>query len=74
MVFGELVMLLLFSSTTGGINQGCAFTSLKEMNCKMKAMLICPRSGVRTLRETRLAVGRLLLSTGYGPVQPTDIA
>ena len=34
-------------------------------------MAICPRRGVRTLRETRLAVGRLRERTGYAPDQPT---
>lgn len=31
----------------------------------------CPNNGVKTFRETRLAVGRLRDKAGYAPVQPT---
>jgi hypothetical protein len=34
-------------------------------------MHICPSRGVKTLRETRSAVGRFLQSSGYGPAQLT---
>lgn len=34
-------------------------------------MVICPRSGTRTFLDTRLAVGRFLQSSGYGPAQLT---
>jgi hypothetical protein len=37
-------------------------------------MSICPRSGVRTLRETRSAVGRLRQSSGKGPAQDMKTA
>ena len=34
---------------------------------------ICPSKGVRTLRETRLAVGRFSHKIGLGPAQPTTL-
>lgn len=35
-------------------------------------MAICPSRGVKTFRDTRLAVGRCRLRTGYAPVHPTN--
>ena len=35
---------------------------------------ICPRSGVKIFRETKLAVGRFLASCGKDPVQPMKMA
>ena len=35
---------------------------------------IWPSKGIRTFRETKLAVGRFRLSVGYAPVQPMKMA
>lgn len=36
-------------------------------------MHICPIKGMKTLRDTRLAVGFLVLRIGNGPAQPTGV-
>jgi hypothetical protein len=51
--------------------QSCLRTATHAIVWPIMQMAIWPNKGVRTLRDTRLAVGRFLLSIGYGPDQPT---
>ena len=50
---------------------GWRCTNSKPMTCTSMQSKICPNSGVKTFRLTRLAVGRLRQRVRYGPVHPT---
>lgn len=51
--------------------QSCRLTYSNAMLWMKMHRTTWPSNGVRTLRETRLAVGLLRHRVGYGPVQPT---
>lgn len=46
-------------------------TAISPINCTSTHIATCPIKGVKTLRETRLAVGLLRHRVGYAPVHPT---
>ena len=73
-VFSEFLMLECPWFTLGGIYQGCSFTVMYAMACTATQIIMMPSNGVRTLRETKFAVGRLRSKVGAGPAQPIKIA
>ena len=63
----------LLQKTHELIYQGCLLTAWKPTAWIIMTIAIWPSSGVKTFRETKFAVGRFLHSTGYAPVQPTEV-
>jgi hypothetical protein len=61
----------LFMRILGATDHGCIWTVLKTASCARTTREICPSKGVKTLRETRSAVGRFRESVGAGSAQPT---
>ena len=70
-VFSEFLILDLFGLTRGAMYHGCRRTAVKTSACTMAQTAICPMRGVKTFRDTRLAVGRFLVRKGKGPAQLT---
>ena len=70
-VFSEFVTSVLFGFTRGAMYHGCRRTAIKTSLCTMAQMAICPTRGVKTFRDTRLAVGCFLVRKGKGPAQLT---
>jgi hypothetical protein len=54
-------------------NQGCLRTAWNATACMTMQIVIWPRSGVNTFRDTKFAVGRFRQRTGKGPVQLTKM-
>ena len=70
-VFSEFLTFDFSMSSFGGMYQSCLRTMNHAVAWMQMQIQICPIKGMRTLRDTRLAVGFLMLRMGNGPAQPT---
>ena len=70
-VFSEFLILDLVGLTRGATYHGWRRTAIKASACTMTQTAIWPIRGVKTFRDTSLAVGRFLVRKGKGPAQLT---
>jgi len=73
-VFSEFLILDSSCLTLGGMYQLCCRTVTYATAWMRIQMPMRPRSGVKTLRDTKSAVGRFRHSLGAGPAHPMNMA